>query len=145
MNQDLLIQIFDFRWLSICFKPASRFFVTPNMVQIIRCSLQAQSMPLQPYQTRYPTPQNESSTRRGSQLIVPGAIITTWCLGGVRRGCLWEAAALVCTRRGLVTICARSRRGIKTGSRSVKTAAVAGRSATARLVGGSAAAAGIPG
>ena len=144
MNQDLLIQIFDFRWLSICFKPASRFFVTPNMVQIIRCSPPGPEHASATLSNRYPTPQNESSTRRGSQLIVPGAIITTWCLGGVRRGCLWEAAALVCTRRGLVTICARSRRGIKTGSRSVKTAAVAGRSATARLVGRCAAAAGVP-
>lgn len=102
-------------------------------------------MPLQLYQTDTQRLKMEVVHSRGSQLIVPWAVITTRCLGGVRRGGLWEAAPLVRTRRGLVTICARSRRGVETGSRSIETAAVAGCSAAARLVGRCAAATGIPG
>ena len=119
--------------------------MTLNVIQINRLFLLAPEHASATLSNRYPTPQNGSSTRHGSQLIVPWAIITTWCLGGVRRGGLWETAALVRTRRGLVTVGARSGRRVETGSRSVETAAVAGCSATARLVGRSAAATGIPG
>ena len=118
--------------------------MNPDVVQIIRYSPQPQSMPLQLYQTDTQRLKMEVVHSRGSQLIVPWAIITTWCLGGVRRGGLWETAALVRTRRGLVTVGARSGRRVETGSRSVETAAVAGCSTTARLVGWCAAAAGIP-
>ena len=119
--------------------------MTSNVIQMIRYSPQPQSMSLQPYQTDTQRLKMEVVPSRGSQLIVPWAIITTWCLGGIRRRRLREATALVRTRRGLVTICARSRRRVETGSRSVETAAVAGCSATARLVGRCAAAPGIPG
>lgn len=84
------------------------------------------------------------NTCQVATLVVSRTIIAARGLGRVWRRSLGEPTALVRTRRGLVAVCARSRGGVETGSRSVESA-VARRSAAAGLVSRCATSTGVPG